>query len=242
LNQAYQVNNKGSLLRAVRSQEINNVGTAALGCPVEQSSMGAIAKLMRRNSIFLTILIFLISCSPRDFLTRRLAVDLIAASDEFNRPQQFVLQIGVVSNKDYASPEYLVLQHRGWISAVSAPCPQGLVPPPCWDVSLTTSGVDTVHAIIPANEAGRSSLIIPAAKRELVAITGVSKQGSSADVEFTWKWAPMNEIGGALYSSDVQYKSTVGFRQYDDGWRIIEVTPRTSQSIVDALKNAEPVQ
>jgi hypothetical protein len=198
---------------------------------------------MRRNSILvITVLIFLTSCSPRDFLTRRLATDLIAASNEFNRPQQFVLQIGVVSNKDYTSPEYLVLQHRGWISAASAPCPQGLVPPPCWDVSLTTSGVDTIRAVVPANDTGRSSLTIPAVKRELVAITGISKQGSSADVEFTWKWVPMNEIGAALYSGDMQFRSMVGFRQYDDGWRVIEVTPRPAQSIADALKNAEPVQ
>jgi hypothetical protein len=198
---------------------------------------------MRRNSILvITVLIFLTSCSPRDFLTRRLATDLIAASNEFNRPQQFVLQIGVVSNKDYTSPEYLVLQHRGWISAASAPCPQGLVPPPCWDVSLTTSGVDTIRAVVPANDTGRSSLTIPAVKRELVAITGISKQGGSADVEFTWKWVPMNEIGAALYSGDMQFRSMVGFRQYDDGWRVIEVTPRPAQSITDALKNAEPVQ
>jgi hypothetical protein len=198
--------------------------------------------LRRLFLLLYPVLLFLASCSPRDFLTRRLATDLIAASDEFNRPQQFVLQIGVVSNKDYASPESLVLQHHGWISATSAPCPQGLAPPPCWDISLTTSGVDTVHAIIPANEAGRSSLAILAAKRQLVGVTGISKQGSSADVEFKWVWAPMNEIGAALYSGDVLYKSTVGFRQYDDGWRVVEVTPRPSQSIVDALKNAEPVQ
>jgi hypothetical protein len=221
----------------------NHVGTAALGCPVERSSTGAITKLMRTKPIpVIIVLMFLASCSPRDFLTRRLASDLIDASDEFNRPQQFVLQTGVVSNKEYVSPEYLVLQHHGWISAASALCPQGLVPPPCWDVSLTTAGVDTLHAILPATEASRPSLAIPAAKRLLIGITGISKQGSSADVEFTWKWAPMNEVGAALYSADVQYKSTVGFRQYDDGWRVIEITPRASQSIVDALKNAEPVQ
>jgi hypothetical protein len=226
-----------------QTQEVDNVGTAALGCPVEQSSTGALTKLMRRkSSLLIIVLTFLTACSPRDFLTRRLATDLISASNEFNLPQRFVLQTGIVSNKDYPSPEYLVFQHRGWIAATAAPCPQGLIPPPCWDVTLTPSGVDTVHAIIPANDTGRSSLAIPAAKRDLIAITGISKQGGSADVEFTWKWAPMNEIGAALYSGDVQYKSTVGFRQYDDGWRVIELTPRPSQSIVDALKNAEPVQ
>ena len=62
-------------------------------------------------------------CSPRDFLTRRLASDLIATSDTFKSTQQFFLRTGVISNKDYLSPEYLVLQRRGWITGASNPCP-----------------------------------------------------------------------------------------------------------------------
>jgi hypothetical protein len=196
---------------------------------------------MKNKSILLTALLFLPACSPRDFLTRRLANDLIAASDEFNRPQPYLLQIGIVSSKDYPSPEYLVLQHRGWINATTAPCTPGLVPPPCTNILLSPSGVDTIRTILPADEASRSTLAIPAAKRELIAVTGIAKQASSADVEFTWKWIPLNEIGAAIYSSDVQYKSIVGFRQYDDGWRMLATAPRPSQSITDALKNAEPI-
>ena len=196
---------------------------------------------MRNKLTILLITLFFLSCSPRDFLTRRLATDLIAASNDFKTPQQHILQIGVVSNKDYLSPEDLVLQHRGWISATSAPCPPGLVPPPCWDVLLTPTGVDTIHTILPAEATSKSSLAIPAAKRQFIGVTGISKQDNSADVEFTWKWVPLNEIGAALYSSDVQYKSTVAFRQYDDGWRIVDSTPHPPQSMSDALKNAEPI-
>lgn len=191
--------------------------------------------------LWVLALLFFPSCSPRDFLGRRLATDLIAASDEFNIRQQYLLQTGVVANKDYFSPEYVVLQHHGWISANTAPCTPGLAPPPCWAVILTPMGVDTIHSILTAEEFGRSALSIPAAKRQFIAITGISKQGNSADVEFTWKWVPLNEIGAALYSSDVRYKSIVGFRQYDDGWRIVETTPHSSQSMADALKNAEPI-
>lgn len=185
--------------------------------------------------------LWLTSCSPRDFLTRRLAADLISSSNNFKTPQRFVLQIGILSSKDYPSPEYLVLQHHGWISATAAPCPRDLTPPPCWDLLLTPSGVDAVRAALPQQQGGASTLSIPVARRELVAVTGISKQGSSGDVEFSWKWFPLNEIGAALYSGDVHYKSVVGFRSYDDGWRMIESTPRSSQSIDDALKNAEPI-
>lgn len=182
----------------------------------------------------------LTACSPREVLSRRLAADLIVASATFEAPQQFVLQTGVVSNKDYLSPESVVLQHRGWITATTVRCPADLLPGPCWDVVLTPSGVDAVRNLVSADETSRPSFAIPAARRELVEITGVTKQGSAADVEFTWKWIPLNEIGGALYSSDVRYKSTVGFRNFDDGWRVNASPVRSGQTLDEALKSAEP--
>jgi hypothetical protein len=197
---------------------------------------------MRKKSILSVLgVLFLLSCSPREFLTRRLAADLISATDAFRVPQQFALQTGVLSNKEYASPEYLVLQHRGWISANTATCSPGMTPPPCWDVLLTPSGVDAVRALIPKDEADKSSLFIPVARRELVSVTGISKRESLAEVDFTWKWVPLNEVGAALYSGDLHYNSTVGFRDYDDGWRIAPSASRSGQSLDDALKNAEPV-
>ena len=189
----------------------------------------------------LIVLFLLTSCSPRDFLTRRLATDLLSASDEFKTPQQFLLQIGLVSNKDYVAPESLVLQHRGWISASPARCSGGLLPPPCWNLLLTPSGVEAIRTIIPSDAAGKSSLTIPVARREFLGVTGISKQGNSADVEFTWKWAALNEVGAALYSGDLHYKSTVAFHQYDDGWRIVQSTPHFGQAMDDAFKNAEPI-
>jgi hypothetical protein len=184
--------------------------------------------------------VFLPSCSPRKFLSRRLAADLVLTSDTFNSQQQFVLRTGVLSNKDYPSPEYLVLQHQGWISATTVGCSPGLAPAPCWDVLLTPSGVDTVRALVSAEDATKPSINVPLAKRELVAITGIAKQGTVADVEFIWKWAPQNEVGAALYSADLRYKSTVGFREYDDGWRVLQSPTRPNQTMDDALKNAEP--
>jgi len=194
----------------------------------------------KKRIVALTGLLFLAACSPRDFLTRRLATDLILASNEFKMPQQFVLQTGIVSNKDYPSPEYLVLQHHGWISANSAPCPAGIAPPPCWDIALTPAGVESIRPLVPPEDAAKSTLAIPVARRELLGVTGISKQGSTADVDFAWKWAPLNEVGAALYSGDMHYASTTGFRQYDDGWRVTQSIPRPGQTLSDALNNAEP--
>lgn len=195
----------------------------------------------RTQLTIVLITVVLAACSPRDFLTRRLAADLISASSNFKTPQRFVLHTGVLFSRDYPSPEYLVLQHHGWISASPAPCPRDLTPSPCWEILLTPSGVDAVRAALPPEQTRGSSLSIPVAIRSLVAVTGIAKEGSSADVEFTWRWRPLNEIGAALYSEDVHYKSNVGFRNYDDGWRMADRVARSGQSIEDALKNAEPI-
>jgi hypothetical protein len=70
--------------------------------------------------------------TTRENLTRTLASDLIESSDAFKATQRFWLRTGPVSNKDYVSPQYLVLQRHGWINASNTPCPPQIAPPPCW--------------------------------------------------------------------------------------------------------------
>lgn len=195
-----------------------------------------------------------VACSPRDFLTRRLAAALIAGSDTFKAGQQFWLRTGVISSKDYSSPEYLVLERHGWITGANVPCAEEPAPrtaarapagvaPQCWDVALTPLGIETFRDLLPNNAAPSRYFSIPAARRELIAITGISKDGNSADVDFTWKWVPLNEVGSALYEGGVQYNSTVALRHYDDGWRLVESSAaKPNQGLDDALKNAVPVQ
>jgi len=183
-----------------------------------------------------------VACSPRDFLTRRLAADLIAGSDTFKATQQFWLRTGIIPNKDYLSPEYLVLQRRGWITGNLVSCPNGVAPPPCLDVSFTPIGVETFRDLIPSDNTASKYFQVPIATRELIEITGISKNGSLADVDFSWKWVPANEVGAALYSGGMTYKSSVGFKHYDDGWRVVEgSSAKSAQGLDDALKNAEPV-
>jgi len=194
-----------------------------------------------RKLVFFSILVLLTACSPRDYLTRRLAGALIAGSDAFTTPQQFWLRTGPVSNKEYTSPEYLVLQRHGWITASSVACPAELAPPPCWDVALTPLGVDTFHDFTKSGDAGKQSFNVPASRRELLAITGISRNGNLADIEFTWQWVPTSEVGAALVTGNLQYKSSVGAKKYDDGWRLVDVTgARTNQTLEDALRNAVP--
>lgn len=186
------------------------------------------------------VLCSVLACSPRDFLTRRLAADLISASDAFKAPQVFWLRTGMVSNKDFNSPDSLVLQRRGWIIGTLQKCPPGVDPPPCWDIVLSPHGVDIFRSLILESAHGGVLVPIRVARRELVDITGISKAGNFADVEFLWHWVAMNEVGSALYDSGVRYRSTVGFRSYDDGWRVQTEPLRNNQPLDDALRTAQP--
>jgi hypothetical protein len=182
-------------------------------------------------------------CSPRDFLTRRLAADLISASAAFKAPEMFWLRTGIVSNEDFSSPDSMVLQRRGWIIGTEARCPAGIAPPPCWDVMLTPLGVDTIRPLIssalPDNGHDNGTIGIQVARRQLLGISGISKAGNFADVEFTWRWVSINQVGAALYDSGVHYRSTVGFRGYDDGWRVVEQNVPGNQPLDEALRNAQ---
>jgi hypothetical protein len=187
-----------------------------------------------------TVLCLASACSPRDFLTHRLAADLISTSDAFKAPQVFWLKTGMVSNKDFNSPDSLVLQRRGWIIGTQEKCPAGVDPPPCWDVVLSPHGVDAFRSLISESTQGGTLMPIRVAQREIVDITGISKAGNFADVEFLWHWVALNEVGGALYDSGVRYRSTVGFRSYDDGWRVQTEPLHNNQPIDDALRTAQP--
>jgi hypothetical protein len=198
---------------------------------------------MRKAKVVAIVVLCLagVACSPRDFLTRRLASDLIGSSPSFKAPQQFFFHLGVISNKEYLSPEYLVLQRRGWITGASAPCTPQLSPPPCWEVALTPVGVETVQPLMPKDAANPQFFPVTTAQRQLIAVTGISRAGNSADVDFTWKWMPANEVGAALVAGSLVYKSTVTFTHYDDGWRLREGAPvKSNQGMDDALKDAEP--
>jgi hypothetical protein len=198
---------------------------------------------MRKAGIFALCVIAatnLSSCSPRDFLTRRLAADLIATSNVFRAAKQFSFRTGVLSNKEYLFPDYLALQHHGWISSTQSRCPPDIAPPPCWEVSLSPSGVEALQSLISPGDAEKQSFNVPIARRQLIAVTGVAKHGSAAEVEFAWHWIPLNEVGGAIDTGDPHYRSVVNFHRYDDGWRVVESASHSGQPLDESLKNAEP--
>ena len=139
----------------------------------------------RQVALIFALLCFAVACSPRDFLTRRLATDLIAGSDTFKMTQLFWLRTGVISNKDYTSPEYVVLRRRGWITGSGVACPPDLAPPPCWDMVITPLGVDALRDWVAATAASSQYISVPVAQRELLAVTGIHKNGSSGGCGFS---------------------------------------------------------
>src|SRR5438105_3991341 len=114
-----------------------------------------------------TLLCLVPACSPRHFLTRRLAADLISGAEAFKATQVFWLRTGVVSNKDFISPDSLVLQRRGWIIGTQEKCPPGVDPAPCWDIVLSPHGVDAFKSLISESTRGGTLMPIPVARREI---------------------------------------------------------------------------
>jgi hypothetical protein len=198
---------------------------------------------MHRSFVIAIVgLCLLTGCSRRDFLTRALAAALISASETFKTPQQFFLRTGVISNREYTSPEYLVLQKHGWITGVTVPCTADVSPAPCWDVALTPIGVETFRDLIPSDAGSKQYFPVAIARRQLVSVTGISRADNRAEVDFTWKWVPSNEVGSALVSS-LDYRTTVGFKHYDDGWRVIDGSAgKADQSLEEALKDGNSAQ
>jgi hypothetical protein len=99
-----------------------------------------------------------------------------------------------------------------------------------------------MQSLIVPGDAEKQSFTITAAHRELIAITGIAKQGNTAEVEFTWRWLPANEVGAALYPTSIHYRSKTILSDYDDGWRIVQSNTHPAQPLDEALKNAEQSQ
>jgi hypothetical protein len=101
--------------------------------------------------------------------------------------------------------------------------------------------VDVFRSLIPAQDSSKQFFNIPTARRQIVEITGISKEGNVADVQFVWRWEPINEVGAALYDGGAKYTASVRFLHFDDGWRVLEGgAVRSNQNLNDALKNSEP--
>src|SRR5437773_11871265 len=109
--------------------------------------------MLRSHVAIVLVLLSLTACSPRDFLTRRLATDLIAGAETFKTTQQFWLRTGVISNKDYTSAEYVTLRRRGWTTGNGVSCPPEIVSPPCWHVVSTPLGVEARRHWVSATAA-----------------------------------------------------------------------------------------
>src|SRR3989442_5034532 len=103
-----------------------------------------------RFSLIVSFVCFAVACSPRDFLTRRLAADLIAGSETFKIPQQFWLRTGMISNKDYLSPEYLVLRRHRWMTGANVPCAPNIAPPRAGTSFSPLSGLRPFATFFPA--------------------------------------------------------------------------------------------
>ena len=111
---------------------------------------------------------------------------------------------------------------------------------------LTPLGVETDPSLIsnalPGIGTGerQRSIEIQVALRELLGITGISQNRSLRRRGFTWRWVSINAGGRSTLRQRSTYRSTVGFRGYDDGWRVVEQAIPANQPLEESLRNAQP--
>jgi hypothetical protein len=104
-------------------------------------------------------------------------------------------------------------------------------------------GVETFRDLIAREGTPQQFFSVTTARRQLVSVEGIARDGNSAEVDFRWKWIPTNEVGAALSQTGVEFMSSVVFRHYDDGWRVMEgPVSKSQQGMDDALKDAQPAQ
>jgi len=148
------------------------------------------------------------------------AADLIAGSEGFRDAQQFWLRTGIMSNKTIfpglpgtRAPRLdFRIKHRLPFRHQSAPC---------WDVALTPNGVNIFHDLILRMPELHNISVCSGAKRTAGSDRHKPKR-SAGGSGFSLEVDPAECRGAALYNENVEYISTAGFRQYDDGWRLIE--------------------
>lgn len=172
-------------------------------------------------------------------LSRDRAASLITSVEGFSREARFTIQTGAPLQSAFKclsqaeverSPVNQFMVQRGWVRfgareanvgfGTKATCPaleltpEGQAASAQWTGGRAASGQGTAWAV-------------PIARRELVAVTGLTTgQNESTQVEFDWKWTS-NETGAALRKSvpkanaffDQVRKGRASCRRWDDGWR-----------------------
>ena len=154
------------------------------------------------------------SPSKASELSRAKASELIRNSPVFNELKTEFLMTGVFAGVP-GSRVYPALESKGLIhiERTGSWCP----------IALTERGKTESknwRRTGPGNRGG-DNWAIPAAKRELLEVTGVSQQPPNrAEVEFTWRWTSIGEIFELEEGEAGTHRGSVTCQLYDDGWRI----------------------
>jgi hypothetical protein len=175
-----------------------------------------------------------VACSSKE-ISRERAADLIRSNNEFKRPDGVKLLTGKFCydwrNLRDVYTSYAPLESADLlkVSDLGAGC--GSMWLKRYNVELTSSGMARAKSWTTSDDKGwatdaqgSTTYFIPTASKELVEVTGITKdpEGGQAQAEFTWKWAPTEDASrfGKVPSAELK-KGLASLQLYDDGWRIV---------------------
>jgi hypothetical protein len=185
--------------------------------------------------IFIPACLILTSCSSKE-ITRERAADLIRNNENFKEAEGEKLLTG---NFCYDwrnlrdAYNYTPLESSGLLRVNDlgdGGC--GSMWLKRYNVELTSRGVAKASSWTTSDDKGwatdaqnATTYFIPTANKELVEVTGITKEseGNLAEAEFTWKWAPTDEAEtfGKTPTTEIQ-QGRAALQLYDDGWRVVD--------------------
>lgn len=177
--------------------------------------------MTRRHNVLL-ILGFLLAelCSAGCSLSRADASSLISQDQRFVKTNTFTYG-GTLASHLRADSEQgdfaRALSSLNYMDSEGRLTQKGETAKSTWKLKVIPGGV------IPDIE----TYEIPVGKREIVEVTGLSNVqspvGSFVHATFTWRWAPVSDVGKEMKIDKKTHTGEALLQKFDDGWRIAKM-------------------
>jgi hypothetical protein len=185
-----------------------------LSTEVKKSNIAIFSKGLLRSTrmipAFLVLAVFCSACSRG--LTRSDAAEKLSRSDLFSKTVTFeyTKYLAYRRGANSAGDFFRALNYLGYTDEKGG---------------LTEKGISEKKNWIPSSMS--EDYEVPLATRELLEITGIGElqgeTGAFVEVQYTWKWSPVNEVGTLMKLDEKTNAGSAAFRRFDDGWRLDSV-------------------
>ncbi len=178
--------------------------------------------ILLQRVLFLLIGLLAMACSGN--ISRSGAAELISEYPKFSEVLTGDVRLGEVYVMGVLGDDtriYEAMRKAGYLEVA------GQANPLMHSANLTEKGKKAAAEWETGSGLAGKYYKVPYAKRELVEVTGLTepKEGSNVvQAKFTWRLAPVNEIGKAMLLDTKTIDGDAVLQKFDDGWRVVNIT------------------